>query len=540
MDQEQKIVVPHSIFYSPGKENLVNAKNWLASQGIIVNSKAGWTFLHQTFFDYCYARNFVENGGNIVDEILHSPQGIFERSKIIQVLTYLRGFNHQAYIQEYKKLVNSSNLRFHLQDLLIRWFGSIPNPSEEEKCYVFQLLMEPTKRSSYFTAMFGYVQWFGFLISNVLPYWLSQENDFIDTYVIPYLNSLVNIDQLQVVLFLKQYQDRGEKWQNRIYSVLLRINKVITREAAILLTDLVIKLPVINQHDWYEISLVAKAYPDLGCKLINLALDNGLTEYSAKKSSSEGDPGGSKFTTIGCVLDHFDQVQLDEALKEISEREPLLILDVLVNWLDKYFSLLTMPIDDPLWFSWDEFYDSWNDNLFRVRGAFIQSLISSAIFLAKTNSDKFKAYSSKWAASPFATYQRLLTRVYSSLPEYYAKDALAFLLSDSRRLNLGSNACTESRRLIHLICPYLDPHERLDLEKLILSYFPIYKHLGIRALNRRGLDQLYLLETLPSEMLSSYGLKKLQELRHKFPNIKVPLDESWSMVDLSDHQFQKA
>ncbi len=373
------------------------------------------------------------------------------------------------------------NLRFHLQDLLIRWFGSIPTPSEEEQLFIFQCLMDPEKRSSYFAAMFGNIQWFEFLKSKVLPHWLSQEDEFIDTHVIPYLISLVNIDQPQVVQFLESYLDKGEKWQRRILSVVIRINKVITREAAVLMINIVRSASFINQHDWYEISLVAKAYPDLGCQLISLALDNALDEFIAKSSSGGANSINYKFTTLGSILDHFDQVQLDEAIKVISEAEPLLLLDVLVKWLDKYFSLLPVPSDDLLWFRWDGFCDAWNDNLLRVRGAFIQSLLSTAIFLAQKHPDRFKVLASKLSASPFATYQRLLARVHSTFPEQYSKDGLVFLLTDKRRLNLCRFDCLESRRLIHSIYPYLDGSQRQELEKHILGYDPICKHLGIQA-----------------------------------------------------------
>ncbi len=37
----------------------------------------------------------------------------------------------------------------------------------------------------------------------------------------------------------------------------------------------------------------------------------------------------------------------------------------------------------------------------------------------------------------------------------------------------------------------------------------------------RGLDQLYLLEAIPSEMLTDSGEKRIRELRHKFPTYKA-------------------
>ena len=145
--------------------------------------------------------------------------------------------------------------------------------------------------------------------------------------------------------------------------------------------------------------------------------------------------------------------------------------------------------------------------------------------LATTNPDGFSKLAAKIALSPFATYQRLLARVYSLVPDRYAEQAFTFLISDARRLHLASFDCVESRRLIHAIYPYLDIDKRHQLETHIISYDPIYKQLGIKALKIRGLDQLYLLEAIQPEMLSASGKKRILELRHKFPKNKAVDDE---------------
>ncbi|QIN80148.1 hypothetical protein GBA65_18305 [Rubrobacter marinus] len=65
MDRERRTSAPGSVFARSDVRHLEEARRWLASAGVIVQSGAGWSFLHQTFFDYCYARQFVDSGGSL-------------------------------------------------------------------------------------------------------------------------------------------------------------------------------------------------------------------------------------------------------------------------------------------------------------------------------------------------------------------------------------------------------------------------------------------------------------------------------------------
>ena len=524
MDKEQKIVVPSSFFFMSTGENLNDSISWLASKGILVESKSGWTFLHQTFFDYCFARFFVERQGDIVQEIIHSPQGLFERSKLIQVLSYLRGHDPAHCMQELERLLNSALLRFHLRDLLIRWFGSIPNPTEMEWTFARKVLIDATKRSKFLTAMQGNRRWFNRLAKEFLPGWLSQEDDFLDANVIPYLVSVVDSEQAQVIGILEPYFERGDKWLSRIYTVLTRIQNWQNRDTVLFLERLFNRCPEISDFDWHLINDATKQHPDIASRFVALALHRALDRYITEKDTGAGKNSSGRYLSFGGILDRYDETQLDDVIELVKEKEPRLLLDDLISWLDRYFALHSL-YDDQYSFMRDEFCDYWNSNLYKIRNTLIHSLISILVDLAKSDLASFKAYSAKLSKSPFATYQRILARVYSILPETFAKEAQRFLLTDPRRLNLGGHVPVESRRLIRAIFPHLDDIERKALETQILYFDPIYKELGIRALQLRGITQLYLLQSIPTELISPTGSKRLLELGRKFPNEYAPEDE---------------
>lgn len=94
-------------------------------------------FFHQTFFDYVFARTFVEEGKmSLSEDLIGKHQGLFYPSKIKQVIAYLRDYDEDLYISEMKTLLQSSNIRFHLKLLVIQQLAYIKTPNlEEEKLF---------------------------------------------------------------------------------------------------------------------------------------------------------------------------------------------------------------------------------------------------------------------------------------------------------------------------------------------------------------------------------------------------------------------
>ena len=76
MYAEQKPSAPQSIFSSPENAGLESAVTWLGSQGILILGDEEWLFFHQTFFDFSYAKRFVEQGKSISAEVFGSDQGL--------------------------------------------------------------------------------------------------------------------------------------------------------------------------------------------------------------------------------------------------------------------------------------------------------------------------------------------------------------------------------------------------------------------------------------------------------------------------------
>ncbi len=106
---------------------------YLLSNQLIIKEESDIQFFHQTFYDYCFSRQFVEKGNDIFSYLNENEQNLEVRSIIKMVLEYLREYDHNRYILSINSILKSSKYRFHIKSLVISNLGIITNPSNQEK-----------------------------------------------------------------------------------------------------------------------------------------------------------------------------------------------------------------------------------------------------------------------------------------------------------------------------------------------------------------------------------------------------------------------
>lgn len=526
MDRERKTSAPLSLFHTKENEDLENTVLWLASNGIIIESKTEWSFLHQTFFDYSYARQFAESKKDLVSTILSSAQGILERPKLLYILSYMRGKQTREYLQAFQQLLNAPDLRFHLYDHMFRWFGALPDPSEDEWFITQRILFDENKQSQILRAMHGNSAWFDLLYKSLLPTWVSQETNILDTQTIPYLESMAEVKQEKIATLLKPYLGKNDEWLERIYRVLSKIRKWTSIEAIKLYEGLIYKFPSLCQAPMYEIGIVAQAHPETGVRLLKYILDNATDEYKKKRQKNIDAHGGIYKHQIGSgtIMDEFrilTQGNLDDAFRKVSTKKPELFVDKILPWLEDSISLQGVPKENKFRYSFDYFSYGWYQNSLYSGSPIIQNLISALIEVAKSDIQKFRKIANRLVTSSYSTPHQLLAHVYQAVPKIYAQDAFLYLIKDTKRLNLGDSEEYDSRRIISAIFPFLSNEYQIKLEIFIISYNPIRKKSVIGDLKWRGIEQYRLLRSIPLELMSLDGKKHLRLLEHKFPDYAV-------------------
>lgn len=513
MRRRQKTSAPHTIFTSPEREHLSPAVDWLASCGILTSGANEWHFLHQTFFDYCYARWFVEEDGCLYDEVLAGDQGLSARPQIVQVLAYLRGTDERRYLRELNALLRSEELRFHLRKLTFGWFGTLPTVSDGEWSLARRMLISQDTRPMMLDGMKGNPIWLGRLGGNVLRDLLHDTDEVVDQEVLPYLASVINSAQEQVIEAIRPYYGNSQRWRQRVRWMLGRIRDWETPAAVELFGQIFEEGEETDAMLEHDIQQIAATFPREGCELARRVLERSLNQYRERLNSP-----------FGHYRDTFNEhghssYSLRETFKTVSRAAPREYVEIMLPWLEQAVTVESEPYEDSAYFAPDMLSQSVHDrDADAIQDNFVTALIDSLCSIARDDAALFRGFRERLSALPYKTPQQILSNVYRRLLERYAEDALNFLLADERRLNLGEYGQYESRKLIESIYPFLSHEQGLELENFILSYDPVTRGGKLVWLRWRGIERLNLLKSLPEEHLSERGRRHLGELERKFPD----------------------
>ncbi len=514
IDASQEVSVPKSSITDLNDDELTNAAQWLASQGILITNKNSWTLLHQTFFDYCYAKNFVESGASLYETLKNGEQGLFVRSQIVQVLNYWRGVNEKDYLSELNSFLNSMKIRFHLRDHVLRWFGALSAPTEQEWLIARRYLNSAADGERLRWFIQGNIGWFAYLRYGLVRLLESDADARIDNEAIPFLSSVFDRAQSEIISIVRPFLGRSEIWNKRIRRFFLNVPSWDS-ETIGFFEELFKLMPEAERRDFHEIDLVAKADAKAACRLIRIALDKEIEEVEKQENQPFG------IMSLRSDLEHLNGSSLIQVLETISESEPEYFLREMLPWLKRVFRLSKEPDEGSFYFRSDLLKSGFDYSVFVVTWQITKSLVEALVNLAKINRQSFLEIVEILATLRYDTAQRLLTRAFEQVSEEYFNEALRFLVGDSRRLMLGEAEVFDSRRLIKSIVPYLNEEQAKKLEDAVFSLSERGSFRDLRELNYRFRSQFYLMHSFLPEKLTAEGRKYFAELQRKFPNLKI-------------------
>lgn len=144
---------------------------YLLSEGVLVESsdKENVMFLHQSLFDYAYARLQYERGKNIISVLKDEHQGLFVRNRIKQMLAYIREADVLKYIDELNNILvldNNETIRFHIKMLLLSTIGSFENVLPIERDFVEEYILTSKVYRDIFIEGAQSEQWFKAITGN--------------------------------------------------------------------------------------------------------------------------------------------------------------------------------------------------------------------------------------------------------------------------------------------------------------------------------------------------------------------------------------
>ncbi len=514
MDAKQEVAVPQSFISSLDDEELNAATQWLASQGILIPNKNSWNLLHQTFFDYCYAKNFVESDKSLYETVRGGEQGLFVRSQIVQVLNYWRGVSRTDYLRELHSFLTSTEIRFHLRDHVLRWFGALPAPIEDEWLVAQTFLHSAADGERLRRFMRGNAGWFKYLKPGFARALESGDDAKIDNEVIPFLDFIFEREQSDIIEMMRPFLGRSEIWNKRIRRLFWNIRDWEIETVAFF--EEVFKLMTETEKlDFYEINRVAETDPKAVCRMVRNAFDKEVEQIEKQDDESLG---------LMCLrndLEHLNGSSLVEVLQIVSESESEYFLREMLPWLERVFRLSKEPDESSFYFRSDLLSSGFDYKVYVVLWQIIKSFRTALINVAKTSRETFLEFSEILLTMRYDTAQRLLAQTFEQEPEEYAAEALDFLAADNRRLMLGAKEVFDSRQLIKAITPHLNQEQAEKLESAVFS-LPKFIGFPYKKYPRYAfLQQFYLMHSFPPEKMTANGRKYLAELQRKFPEEKI-------------------
>ena len=197
----------------------------MASEGVLTFDGRRYGFGHESFFDYCFARLFVNRPESLVSFLDKSEQHLFRRAQVRQVLAYLRDASHDRYVRELAGLLSDEGIRPHIKELAFALLAEVTDPTENEWAIweewtapALKAAEEGTPNADKLSALawrkfFGSAPWFAFVDQRgVVESWLDSGNDQLINLAMSYLNVHHRHSPDRAATLLEPYADRGGQW----------------------------------------------------------------------------------------------------------------------------------------------------------------------------------------------------------------------------------------------------------------------------------------------------------------------------------------
>ena len=514
----------------------------LEAAGVLTTSKGSLGFKHQTLFEYALARSFARQKGRLTGYVLERQTSLFFRSKLWAGLSYLRSVDINAYHSEVEAIWTAPALRKHLRLLLIDFLGHKTKPTDREALLLEQALQLPEQRWPAYRALAGSPGWFERFRYSFIANCMDESDEA--------ANAMVNVlarawpfaeDTVLELVKERWLPDRNH--DSRSWMVIYSAPR--WSDAALEVARTIVGRSDIAQHFIdYVVESIGVEQPETALHFVRARLDWDLAaaEARAEELSDEVMPDPA---TIEALVDWqlkkdpriplnrlIDQGQGWESLSSLTEHAPAAFLEILWPWFERCLSALKARTEERQgrlgYAPGPDFrFEEENDGL--SEPALLSSLRIAAESLARTDPGAWLVWVEKFEGLDMEPVQRLIAHCFASFPEQFARQALVFLLEDSRRYTLGSisDLTSTSSRLVAKASEHWTEQEIAKFEYAVGGYRPAAPSDLTEASDRRSWARsvrrikLSLLRALPKNRLTAKMRRHVEQEERVFPDSRL-------------------
>ena len=487
----------------------------MVSENVLVEDGQRFSFFHESFFDYIFARRMVSDiNFDLVSYILEQGQSLFIRSQVRQVLLHLRDISTLDCTRNLEAILTNTEIRPHLKTIVLSLLGTFEDPTEEE-WEVVEPLLGMELEGHVWSALRGSTGWFDLLDNlGAIGQWLQSGDEGTINRVLWLLMFVQERRSERTAELLFRFTGSSEFWNNRLADLFIRSDVAASRA----FFDFVLTLISTGafdgmlypgrggDHFWFPVEKVVKSHPEWVCELIAAYLERLL--LVSKQSGNTGE------SPLKLKWDSTGEKVIEEAANGAPQRFVELVLPLITTVLESYADRRQGP-------PWRD--RVWGHGVIALKDGLdnriLAGLESSLHWLAVNDPDRFRAYTETLRKSEFETVQNLLLRSFAAGGGPFADEAIEYLLEDpSKRFVIGyvsTSSVHAVEQLLDKASPFCSWENYSSIEQAILEYYP-ERERTTDGRSRFGIAQLRLLLNLDSSRLSKRGVRRLQELQRKF------------------------
>lgn len=523
MSKNQRLSAPKARVDRYGK-----TAELMASEHILVSDGQQYSFFHEGFFDYAFARRFASEDKELLGFLgSREQQHLFRRAQVRQILLYERDAERERYLTDLQALLTSSNIRFHIKKVVFALLATLDNPTQEEWGIIAPFMGKKYDliTQQVWQTLHSSVHWFQLLNSlGLIQQWLRNENEErIDKTVI-----LLSIMQRQipdlVAELVEPFIGVSEAWRNRLNSLVQRA-EITTGERFFQLFLRLIDEGILDQTKeiiddtrdfWRRIYSLAQKQPEWACE----AISHYLNRYLALSPATE-EP--NLFHRKSGTLPHSQFAK--QVLTKSARNAPTTFIKYLLPFMLRVMKVTALREGNPPWL--DRVWACRSPGeVYSIDDALLREMEVALSSLAKNQPEDFSFIVAEQLLrqSNFETVQYLLIRAYAANGEKFANEAAAYLCEQPTRLQIGYKIYSEggtgapfwaTRQLLEAITPHCSNEHLAMLEMAILNYYSDWeKTAGMHY--SYGHAQFVLLEGITSSRRSESATRRLQEWQRKF------------------------
>lgn len=512
----------HQILFAPisAVDRYQTDAEAMESEHILVRDGGSYSFFHESFFDYAFARRFVVQGRRLVDLLVNSEQHLFRRAQVRQILLHEREASRKHYLVDLKAVLTDQRTRFHVKQVIIALLAELRDPTEQEWRIIASLIKQTDDPQVRFIwhMLASSFPWCSLLDSmHILEHWLSGNDQEYAGKVVSFLLPLMHKQAPdRVVALIEPYIEQGA-WSDRLIFLVRATNIAASRrffDFFLRLLDKGILDGLLGHearhtnHFWTIISPLPQTSPGWACKAVRHYFDRLLT--LGERSGS-----AQKSALLSRVLSDVPPLR-DGMLMQSAQGAPEafvtqlfpLVIQLIESNVEEQEGVLKR---DSVWRT------RHSRGEYTVYSELLRSMEQALGHLALRNPDTFMPVIEQLRELPLETAQYLLMRAFTSSGERWADEAVNYLCERPELLQMGyiDAPYWVARQLVEAISPHCSEEQLRRLEQTILDYYPEQeKQAQWRHL--RGYLQFTVLDGIIPSRRTPVVVRRLEEWKRKF------------------------